>query len=123
MAPRFTPGFARTSRLFLTSYNVLPLWSSDVLFLCLCCSSNGATRRLPKEKEHVRDELRASEVGLTPLVVAIDELGAIVVWQVKRKQSWIALLTQIALKGVASRRYYFCSVTAVRWGVDTIQMR
>lgn len=47
--------------------------------------------------------LKASEVGLTPLVVAIDELGAIVASaQAKEKAELIALLTQIALKGRSS---------------------
>lgn len=47
--------------------------------------------------------LKASEVGLTPLVVAIDELGAIVASaQAKEKAQLIALLTQIALKGRSS---------------------
>lgn len=47
--------------------------------------------------------LKASEVGLTPLVVAIDELGAIVASaQAKEKAHLIALLTQIALKGRSS---------------------
>lgn len=47
--------------------------------------------------------LKASDVGLTPLVVAIDELGAIVASaQAKEKAHLIALLTQIALKGRSS---------------------
>lgn len=47
--------------------------------------------------------LKASEVGLTPLVVAIDELGAIVASaQAKEKAQLFALLTQIALKGRSS---------------------
>lgn len=47
--------------------------------------------------------LKASDVGLTPLVVAIDELGAIVASaQAKEKAELIALLTQIALKGRSS---------------------
>lgn len=47
--------------------------------------------------------LKASEVGLTPLVVAIDELGALVASaQAKEKAELIALLTQIALKGRSS---------------------
>lgn len=47
--------------------------------------------------------LKASEVGLIPLVVAIDELGAIVASaQAKEKAELIALLTQIALKGRSS---------------------
>lgn len=47
--------------------------------------------------------LKASEVGLTPLVVAVDELGAIVASaQAKEKAQLIALLTQIALKGRSS---------------------
>lgn len=47
--------------------------------------------------------LKASEVGLTPLVVAIDELGAIVASaQAKEKAELVALLTQIALKGRSS---------------------
>lgn len=47
--------------------------------------------------------LKASEVGLTPLVVAIDELGAIVASaQAKEKAELFALLTQIALKGRSS---------------------
>lgn len=47
--------------------------------------------------------LKASDVGLTPLVVAIDELGAIVASaQAKEKAQLIALLTQIALKGRSS---------------------
>ena len=47
--------------------------------------------------------LKASEVGLVPLVVAIDELGALVASaQAKEKAELIALLTQIALKGRSS---------------------
>jgi len=47
--------------------------------------------------------LKASDVGLTPLVVAIDELGAIVASaQAKEKAQLFALLTQIALKGRSS---------------------
>lgn len=47
--------------------------------------------------------LKASEVGLTPLVVAIDELGALVASaQAKEKAELFALLTQIALKGRSS---------------------
>ena len=47
--------------------------------------------------------LKASEVGLIPLVVAIDELGAIVASaQAKEKAELVALLTQIALKGRSS---------------------
>ena len=47
--------------------------------------------------------LKASDVGLTPLVVAIDELGALVASaQAKEKAELIALLTQIALKGRSS---------------------
>ena len=57
-------------------------------------------------KEGARQQrlgLRASEVGLTPLVVAIDELGALVASaQAKEKAELIALLTQIALKGRSS---------------------
>lgn len=57
-------------------------------------------------KEGVRRQrlgLKASEVGLTPLVVAIDELGALVASaQAKEKAELIALLTQIALKGRSS---------------------
>lgn len=57
-------------------------------------------------KEGARQQrlgLKASEVGLTPLVVAIDELGAIVASaQAKEKAELIALLTQIALKGRSS---------------------
>lgn len=57
-------------------------------------------------KEGVRQQrlgLKASEVGLTPLVVAIDELGALVASaQAKEKAELIALLTQIALKGRSS---------------------
>ena len=57
-------------------------------------------------KEGARQQrlgLKASEVGLTPLVVAIDELGAIVASaQAKEKAQLIALLTQIALKGRSS---------------------
>lgn len=57
-------------------------------------------------KEGARQQrlgLKASEVGLTPLVVAIDELGAIVASaQAKEKAHLIALLTQIALKGRSS---------------------
>ncbi len=37
-------------------------------------------------------------MGLTPLVVAIDELGAIVAAQAKKNRAGHALLTQIALK-------------------------
>lgn len=47
--------------------------------------------------------LKASEVGLVPLVVAIDELGALVASaQAKEKAELVALLTQIALKGRSS---------------------
>ena len=47
--------------------------------------------------------LKASEVGLIPLVVAIDELGALVASaQAKEKAELVALLTQIALKGRSS---------------------
>lgn len=57
-------------------------------------------------KEGARQQrlgLKASDVGLTPLVVAIDELGAIVASaQAKEKAQLIALLTQIALKGRSS---------------------
>ena len=57
-------------------------------------------------KEGARQQrlgLKASEVGLTPLVVAIDELGALVASaQAKEKAHLIALLTQIALKGRSS---------------------
>ena len=57
-------------------------------------------------KEGARQQrlgLKASEVGLTPLVVAIDELGALVASaQAKEKAELIALLTQIALKGRSS---------------------
>lgn len=57
-------------------------------------------------KEGARQQrlgLKASDVGLTPLVVAIDELGALVASaQAKEKAELIALLTQIALKGRSS---------------------
>lgn len=47
--------------------------------------------------------LKASEVGLIPLVVAIDELGALVASaEAKEKAKLISLLTQIALKGRSS---------------------
>lgn len=47
--------------------------------------------------------LKASEVGLIPLVVAIDELGALVASAgTKEKAELVALLTQIALKGRSS---------------------
>ena len=47
--------------------------------------------------------LKASDVGLVPLVVAIDELGALVASaQAKEKAELVALLTQIALKGRSS---------------------
>jgi hypothetical protein len=47
--------------------------------------------------------LKASEVGLIPLVVAIDELGALVASaSAKEKAQLVALLTQIALKGRSS---------------------
>lgn len=47
--------------------------------------------------------LKASEVGLTPLVVAIDELGALVASAgAKEKAQLVAFLTQIALKGRSS---------------------
>lgn len=47
--------------------------------------------------------LKASDVGLVPLVVAIDELGALVASaQAKEKAELLALLTQIALKGRSS---------------------
>ncbi len=51
-------------------------------------------------------------MGLTPLVVAIDELGAIG-YEAKRKAELIALLTQIALK-VAQKWRYSCDLFAVR---------
>ncbi len=56
----------------LTSYNV-PLESLDVFLSWLCCSSNGATRGLPGQEglRQGRLGLKASEVGLIPLVVAI----------------------------------------------------
>lgn len=57
-------------------------------------------------KEGARQQrlgLKASDVGLTPLVVAIDELGALVASaQAKEKAELLALLTQIALKGRSS---------------------
>ena len=57
-------------------------------------------------KEGARQQrlgLKASDVGLTPLVVAIDELGALVASaQAKEKAELFALLTQIALKGRSS---------------------
>lgn len=57
-------------------------------------------------KEGARQQrlgLKASDVGLTPLVVAIDELGALVASaQAKEKAELVALLTQIALKGRSS---------------------
>lgn len=57
-------------------------------------------------KEGARQQrlgLKASEVGLTPLVVAIDELGALVASAgTKEKAQLVALLTQIALKGRSS---------------------
>ncbi len=63
-----------------------------------------ATRRLPKQRRSTSGTFRprASEVGLTWLVVAIDEPGAIVASGSKRKRELIALFTQIALKGRSS---------------------
>ncbi len=51
-------------------------------------------------KEGVRQGRLGSGLrgGTDPLVVAIDELGAVVVWQAKKSRV-DALLTQIALKG------------------------
>ncbi len=58
---------------------------------------------LGKRARQGRLGLRASEVGLTPLVVAIlDELGAVWLLRKQRKAELIALLTQITLKGRSS---------------------
>ncbi len=64
----------------------------------MLASSNGATRGLPGQ-EGASGTFRTQgwRVGLTPLVVAIDELGAIVASaQAKEKAELIALLTQMA---------------------------
>lgn len=79
---------------------------SDVLFMLGYVVAQMEQREDFLGKEGARQQrlgLKASEVGLTPLVVAIDELGALVASaQAKEKAELIALLTQIALKGRSS---------------------
>lgn len=79
---------------------------SDVLFMLGYVVAQMEKREDFLGKEGARQQrlgLKASEVGLTPLVVAIDELGALVASaQAKEKAELIALLTQIALKGRSS---------------------
>ena len=79
---------------------------SDVLSMLGYVVSQMEQREDFLGKEGARQQrlgLTASEVGLTPLVVAIDELGALVASaQAKEKAELIALLTQIALKGRSS---------------------
>ena len=79
---------------------------SDVLSMLGYVVAQMEQREAFLGKEGARQQrlgLKASEVGLTPLVVAIDELGAIVASaQAKEKAQLIALLTQIALKGRSS---------------------
>lgn len=79
---------------------------SDVLSMLGYVVSQMEQREDFLGKEGARQQrlgLKASEVGLTPLVVAIDELGALVASaQAKEKAELIALLTQIALKGRSS---------------------
>lgn len=76
---------------------------SDVLSMLGYVVAQMEQREAFLGKEGGRLGLKASDVGLTPLVVAIDELGAIVASaQAKEKAQLIALLTQIALKGRSS---------------------
>ena len=79
---------------------------SDVLSMLGYVVAQMEQREAFLGKEGARQQrlgLKASDVGLTPLVVAIDELGAIVASaQAKEKAQLIALLTQIALKGRSS---------------------
>lgn len=79
---------------------------SDVLSMLGYVVAQMEQREAFLGKEGARQQrlgLRASEVGLTPLVVAIDELGALVASaQAKEKAELVALLTQIALKGRSS---------------------
>ncbi len=76
--PGLPGGTVRTSsRLFLTSYNVpLSLWTS--FYARLCCSSKWSNEKTSWGKRRSTSGTfrpRAKgEVGLTPLVVAIDEL-------------------------------------------------
>lgn len=79
---------------------------SDVLSMLGYVVAQMEQREAFLGKEGARQQrlgLKASDVGLTPLVVAIDELGALVASaQAKEKAELIALLTQIALKGRSS---------------------
>lgn len=79
---------------------------SDVLSMLGYVVAQMEQREAFLGKEGARQQrlgLKASEVGLVPLVVAIDELGALVASaQAKEKAELIALLTQIALKGRSS---------------------
>ena len=79
---------------------------SDVLSMLGYVVAQMEQREAFLGKEGARQQrlgLKASDVGLTPLVVAIDELGAIVASaEAKEKAKLIALLTQIALKGRSS---------------------
>ena len=79
---------------------------SDVLSMLGYVVAQMEQREAFLGKESARQQrlgLKASEVGLTPLVVAIDELGALVASaQAKEKAELVALLTQIALKGRSS---------------------
>lgn len=79
---------------------------SDVLSMLGYVVAQMEQREAFLGKEGARQQrlgLKASDVGLTPLVVAIDELGAIVASaQAKEKAQLFALLTQIALKGRSS---------------------
>lgn len=79
---------------------------SDVLSMLGYVVAQMEQREAFLGKEGARQQrlgLKASEVGLTPLVVAIDELGALVASaQAKEKAELFALLTQIALKGRSS---------------------
>ena len=79
---------------------------SDVLSMLGYVVAQMEQREAFLGKEGARQQrlgLKASDVGLTPLVVAIDELGALVASALaKEKAVLIALLTQIALKGRSS---------------------
>lgn len=79
---------------------------SDVLSMLGYVVAQMEQREAFLGKEGARQQrlgLKASEVGLTPLVVAIDELGALVASAgTKEKAQLVALLTQIALKGRSS---------------------
>lgn len=79
---------------------------SDVLSMLGYVVAQMEQREAFLGKEGTRQQrlgLKASDVGLVPLVVAIDELGALVASaQAKEKAELIALLTQIALKGRSS---------------------